>query len=243
MCPDMPYLGIVGKGKICPTGPLPQDARCGHKRGMLANRISHYRKLRNLSQTDLAEKVGTTLNMLGKLERGERSLDTDWLDKLGTALKIEPYLIIAPEETAVVVEDNPNNIELQEWDVDYGMGGGTYLDLPVTGRTHTFSRDWLRNFTHAPPEKCFIAHGAGDSMTPTILDTDMVIIDTSQREVRVGDKIWAVVYGTTGYIKRIRPMPDGSVKMLSDNPTVPPETAYDGELSVVGRVVAVVRKT
>lgn len=135
-----------------------------------------------------------------------------------------------------------DDIEIQEWDIEYGMGGGTYLDLPVTGVPHKFSRAWLRHFTSAPPERVFIARGSGDSMMPTILDTDMVIIDTSQRDIHIGDKIWAVVYGTTGYIKRIRPMPDGGVKMLSDNPSVPPETAFDGELSVVGRVVAVVRK-
>jgi len=138
--------------------------------------------------------------------------------------------------------DDGNDVEIQEWDVAYGMGGGSYLDLPVTGTTHTFSREWLLAYTRADPAKIFLARGVGDSMVPTLYDSDTVIIDTSEREVRVGDKIWAVVYGTTGYIKRIRPMPDGSVKMLSDNPSVPPENVYDGELSIVGRVVAVVRK-
>lgn len=137
---------------------------------------------------------------------------------------------------------DPDAVDIQQWDVAYGMGGGTYLDLPVTGETHKFSRSWLRQFTHAPPEKIFLAAGTGDSMMPTILDADIVVIDTSQQEVRLADKIWAASYGQTGIIKRLRPMPDGSVKILSDNPNVPPETAYDGELSVVGRVVAVVRK-
>ncbi|KKW92470.1 hypothetical protein YP76_10060 [Sphingobium chungbukense] len=123
------------------------------------------------------------------------------------------------------------------------MGGGTYLDLPVTGERHKFSLSWLRQFTNAPPDKVVLATGTGDSMTPTILDSDMVMIDTSQREVRMADKIWAAAYGQTGIIKRLRPMPDGSVKILSDNPNVPPETAYDGELHVVGRIVAIIRKT
>jgi len=140
-------------------------------------------------------------------------------------------------------DDGGDEVDIQQWDVAYGMGGGTYLDLPVTGETHKFSRSWLRQFTHAPPNQIFLATGTGDSMMPTILDADIVIVDTSQREVRLADKIWAAAYGQTGIIKRLRPMPDGSVKILSDNPNVPPETAYDGELSVVGRVVAIVRKT
>lgn len=146
-----------------------------------------------------------------------------------------------PERSDEDPEDE-DKVQIREWDVSYGMGGGTYLDLPVTGETHTFSRARLRHFTHAPPEKVFFARGTGDSMFPTVLDSDIVVIDTSDREVRMGDRIYAVIYGTTGYIKRIRPMADGSVNMLSDNPNVPPEKAFDGELSIVGRVVAVVRK-
>jgi len=80
-------------------------------------------------------------------------------------------------------------------------------------------------------------------MTPTIQDSDCVIVDTAERDVRMGDRIWALAYGQTGLIKRLRPMPDGSVKLLSDNPAVPPEVAYDGELAIVGRIAAIVRKT
>jgi len=141
------------------------------------------------------------------------------------------------------VEEDGDHVGVQEWNFAYGMGGGSYLDLPVTGQLHQFSRSWLRQFTHAPPNKIFLARGTGDSMMPTILDADIVLVDTSQNEVRSGDRIWAIAYGQTGLIKRLRPMPDGSVKILSDNPAVPSETAYDGELTVVGRVVAVVRKT
>lgn len=135
-----------------------------------------------------------------------------------------------------------DDVEIQQWDISYGMGGGSYLDLPVTGETHKFSRSWLQLFTHAPADKVFLATGTGDSMTPTIHDSDIVLVDTTQREVRMADRIYAAAYGQTGIIKRLRPMPDGSVKILSDNPSVTPETAYDGELHVVGRVVAIVRK-
>lgn len=69
-----------------------------------------------------------------------------------------------------------------------------------------------------------------------------MLIDRGQREVYDGDLCWAAYYGNTAVIKRLRPMPDGGVKMLSDNPNVAPETAYDGELNVFGRVIAVVRR-
>lgn len=220
------------------------------------NNIARLREEKRWSRPDLAKRMNTSPQQVERLEKGLRNLRQEWIDRAADALGVTPADIITPlpdDFTASTSAGRPlpgdidpedaDSVQIQEWDVAYGMGGGTYLDLPVTGALHTFSRAWLRNFTHSAPEKVFLARGSGDSMFPTILDSDMVVIDTGDREIRVGDKIWAVVYGTTGYIKRIRPMPDGSVKMLSDNPSVPPETAYDGELSVVGRVVAIVRKT
>ena len=79
-------------------------------------------------------------------------------------------------------------------------------------------------------------------MEPVIGDGDIILIDRSQRSPEFADLIWAIAYGQTGMIKRLRPMADGSVKILSDNPNVPPELAYDGELNVFGRVVAIVKR-
>lgn len=192
-------------------------------------------------QRDLAAALGIEENKVSKVKNGERQFQADEVLKAHEwLLSIEEGDCDAPRKMETT---DPDEVEIQQWDIAYGMGGGTFLDLPVTGDRHKFSRSWLRQFTHAPASQIFLAAGTGDSMTPTILDADIVVIDTSQREVRMVDRIWAAAYGNTGIIKRLRPMPDGSVKILSDNPNVTSETAYDGELSIVGRVVAIVRKT
>jgi len=188
-------------------------------------------------------------------ENGTREFDFATAQRYGKAFKQDAAWLMGeggaskkvagraqPEVSLSNQNDDSDAVEVQEWDIAYGMGGGTYLDLPVNGTKHKFSRSLLRHFTKAPPEKIFIASGSGDSMMPTILDADFVVIDTSDRALRMGDKIYAAAYGQTGLIKRLRPMPDGSIKILSDNQSVPPEIAYDGELSVVGKVVAIIRK-
>jgi phage repressor protein C with HTH and peptisase S24 domain len=88
----------------------------------------------------------------------------------------------------------------------------------------------------------FVARGIGGSMMPTILDSDIVIVDRSQRTAKLRDQIWAMSLGDIGMIKRLRPSPDGSMRILSDNNLVPEDQAGDGELHIVGRVVAIVRK-
>ncbi|MFA7597227.1 MAG: S24 family peptidase, partial [Novosphingobium sp.] len=136
-----------------------------------------------------------------------------------------------------------DTVELDEFNVSYGLGASFIHDTPVTGRKRVFSRSWIRNFTNSPFEHLFWGTGVGDSMTPTIQDADVVLIDTFDRTPRFIDKLWAIEYGGLGAIKRLRPTADGTgMRMLSSAPDVPEEVAYDGELTIIGRVVAVVRK-
>jgi len=134
-----------------------------------------------------------------------------------------------------------NLVGVREIDLTFGMGA-TYMDVPVTTQVRQFSREWLRQYTHADPDHLFFAQGIGNSMEPYIHSHDLLLIDTSQNSIRLSDQVWAVAYGNCGSIKRIRPMADGSIKIMSDNPTVSDEVAHDGELHVIGRVVAIIRR-
>jgi transcriptional regulator with XRE-family HTH domain len=75
---------------------------------MLPNNIATYRKRAGLSQEQLADDIGTTRNMLVKLEKGSRTLNTDWLERIGSRLGVPPYLLIAPEQLL------PNEQQLAE---------------------------------------------------------------------------------------------------------------------------------
>lgn len=187
----------------------------------------------------LSDETGISTSMLSDYTRGKmpgadkalaisRALDED-LERLLTGRSRKPQ--------------SGDLVPVSEIDLVLGLGA-TFLDeAPVKETILHFPRSWLRNFTHSPPEKIFFTRGHGDSMTPTILDADIVLVDRGQDTLRMSDKIWAFAYGGMGMIKRLRPMPDGSVKIISDNPNVPEERAYDGELHIIGSVVAITRKT
>jgi len=132
-------------------------------------------------------------------------------------------------------------VPVREIDLSYGMGA-TYLDVPVTEEVHHFPRAWLRRYTRSAPDKLFFAQGIGDSMEPTLHDSDLLLIDTDQRQLTSADRIWVLTYADCGMIKRLRPVPGGGVEVWSDKKEVSPFTAYDGELEIIGRVVAVQRK-
>lgn len=135
----------------------------------------------------------------------------------------------------------PDLVPVREIDLSFGMGA-TYLDVPITEEVHHFPRAWLRRYTRSAPDKLFFAQGIGDSMEPTLHDSDLLLIDTDQRQLVSADRIWVLTYADCGMIKRLRPVPNGGVEVWSDKKEVSPFTAYDGELEIIGRVVAVQRK-
>lgn len=203
-----------------------------------------------ISQSELARKIGVSQQAIGKLVNGHVQTSRHLhiiARELGTTPQYlagetdDPSEGALPLPTPDLMAEQLGLVEIKEIDLSYGMGA-CYNDSPVTTKTRHFPASWLRMYTTSSPEKLFFARAIGDSMAPTLLDGDMVLIDTAEIQPRFGDQIWAISYGLVGMIKRLRPMPDGSVKILSDNDRVPPEIAVDDEMHVVGRVAAVIRK-
>jgi phage repressor protein C with HTH and peptisase S24 domain len=93
-----------------------------------------------------------------------------------------------------------------------------------------------------PFDKLFWATSSGTSMMPAILDSDILLIDTLQQVPRMWDRFWAIDMNGMGMVKSLRPGKDGAMRIISLNPDFPEEVAYDGEMNVIGRVVAIVRK-
>ena len=52
------------------------------------SRIQELRKKNNLTQSELAEKIGLSTNFIGRVERGERNTSVDKIFKLAKAFNI-----------------------------------------------------------------------------------------------------------------------------------------------------------
>ncbi len=80
-------------------------------------------------------------------------------------------------------------------------------------------------------------------MSPTIDDGDIMLIDLSETRPSFADLIWVCAIGEMGMVKRLATRADGTIVIKSDNPSVRDDTAVDGEIHIIGRVVAVIKKT
>ena len=227
---------------------------------IVGERIEKRMKELGLTQSAVARAVGVKQPSIGRLIAGE-TRQTRHIIELAQALRTTPeYLTGDTDEAEPIgagesrqsfgafpgqsVEDFASEnglMPIRQIDLAFGMGA-TYLDVPVEEETMLFPMQWVRQFTKAPASKLFFAQGAGDSMQPTLFPNDTLIIDCSQNALNMADQIWAITFCGMGMIKRLRPTRDGGVRIMSDNPHVPEEVAHDGELHLVGRVVAVTRK-
>lgn len=219
---------------------------------ILGERVKERMQAAGMSQGELARRIGIKQPSVHALISGSNKRGTAHLHRIARELGTSPAYLAGetddpsegalPSPTAESIADQLDAVLLPEVQVSFAMGGGSVIeDWPVV-RHVPFSRAWLRGFTTSGPEHLAVARGEGDSMMPTILDQDLVILDLSQKTPRQQDRIWALSYGGLGMIKRLRALPDGSYEIHSDNQSVRPISAVDDELHVVGRVVAVVRR-
>lgn len=232
---------------------------CNVRAMFRGDRLAELMREVGVSQTELARRVGVSQATIWKLVK-EPSQGSKHTHKIARELNTSAEYLMGetddrgsvqlsqPGESSTNLEpiesedEDDELVEIMELDLRFGMGGGSYLELPVKKKPRRFTRGWLRLFTQSPPARVFIARGIGDSMAPTIQNADIVIIDTAENRLDMSDQVFACAYGDAGMIKRLRPMAGGGVKIMSDNPLVEAEMAYDGELHVIGKVVAVVRR-
>lgn len=144
--------------------------------------------------------------------------------------------------TEDVIADMLDLVTIDEIDLAFGLGETFTDQLPIETTQRRFPRAWLATLTDAPPAHLVFARGKGDSMMPTLLDGDIVLIDKTQRSFREQDVLWALTMGDAAMIKRLRNRPSGRIAILSDNPMIPADEVASNEINIVGRVVFIGRR-
>ncbi|MVP02213.1 MULTISPECIES: helix-turn-helix domain-containing protein [Paenibacillus] len=66
------------------------------EKNALAQRIRAFRKLKGYTQNELAELLGVSIAILGSIERGTRKPDTRMIQKISSALGIDPEELNPP---------------------------------------------------------------------------------------------------------------------------------------------------
>ncbi len=118
-------------------------------------------------------------------------------------------------------------------------GAGTPPAPETPSEFIAFGHDWIRSVLHVDPEHLLLDTAVGESMSPTVVDQDLLLVDTTDRKLREFG-IYILEFQGERLVKRVQRKLDGSLLLISDNEIyeperIPPERA--GEVVVVGRVV------
>ncbi|MBN7785174.1 hypothetical protein JYP51_09605 [Ponticoccus gilvus] len=184
------------------------------------------------------------LTAVQDLKRGA-SPSLDRISKLCKALGLEFYIGPPREDSSPskqVSQEEFATVALFDAHLSAGDGHSNHNDL-ILGFL-AFRRDWLRRLGVSPSD-AVLARAKGDSMQPTIWDKDLVLIDTTRKEVPIRSSatgrrrspVYALLEDGAARLKRIERPSEEQVMLISDNPDFPPELCHPKDVSIIGKVL------
>lgn len=115
-------------------------------------------------------------------------------------------------------------------------GGGAFVPSEKATKMMAFRKDWLNTYATSLTN-VILMFVQGDSMSPTIMDGDMVMVDLGRRSIHDGG-IYAIGKADTISIKRLELLVAGQVRVISDNRTEYPPYEVDlPDLRIIGRII------
>jgi phage repressor protein C with HTH and peptisase S24 domain len=128
--------------------------------------------------------------------------------------------------------------------VEAAMGGGAIVDDEEEGEPWHFGKAWLRNDLCLGPTGLRLILVRGDSMEPTLLDGDVVMVDTAQTSPSPAG-IFVLHDGFGLVAKRLEYLPvrdPPAIRVISDNIRYGAIERPAEEIRIIGRIVWFARR-
>jgi transcriptional regulator with XRE-family HTH domain len=232
--------------------------------------LFHARQARRMSRSELVRLSGVSKQQLSRLENGLIRLRLDHLKPFAGALGYTPEQILlwgrypgtggaagshvessdVLREEAAQEDFGPAPGQVPELDTRAGLGGGglparevrkegRFAD-PLKAEGWLFPASFVREQLHTSAARLLVLDTTGDSMAPTIMSGERVIVDTGHKTptpdglYAIRDTFQCIVVKRLQVLRSSRPT---RVTVISDNPNHPSEQAPLGEVEIVGKVL------
>ena len=121
--------------------------------------------------------------------------------------------------------------------VGASAGAGALTDREALAGQIGFDEKWLKTLS-ADPAKLSLIRVVGDSMAPTLIDGDDIMVDGGAATARLRDGIHVIRMDDVLMVKRLARGTAGRISVLSDNAAYPNWSDVDGgAVAIIGRVV------
>lgn len=130
-------------------------------------------------------------------------------------------------------------VVVQRLDISASAGSGAEADGELVISEFAFSERWLRDLCRGRRPNVSMIRVQGDSMAPTLVDGDEILVERLESAERVRDGIYVLRQEDTLLVKRLAIGPSAqSVRIRSDNPAYPEWPECDlASLQIIGRVI------
>jgi phage repressor protein C with HTH and peptisase S24 domain len=127
--------------------------------------------------------------------------------------------------------------------VGASAGPGTVVGDEARGPSFGFETKWLQAVSSSPDQVSMI-QVSGDSMAPTLIHGDDIMVDRSDAEAQLRDGIYVLRFDDVLMVKRLVLHPGRArMSMRSDNSDYPNwEDCDPASITVIGRVIWIGRK-
>ncbi len=204
---------------------------------------------KGISDVDLAKVLGTDKNTIARYRRKEGLLKGEIIENLVKIYKFNPNWLLrgegepfrgarekypdvcGPEQPSF----NENFVLIPQISGAISAGKGLYpkneIEIMVA-----FRKDWIKR-KELKEGFLSLIKVTGDSMEPTIYSGDLVLIDHSRTITSAQGGIYALAINDEIMIKRIQPLPEGKLRIISDNKKYPTIETTINNIMINGKVI------
>lgn len=218
------------------------------------DRVKKIREILNVSQGTFGQPLGFKWYKVKDLEAGKIKVSPDIATKIANIYSYRFEWILTGEgpmkkdelpdggtsqyQTIPPQADFPAEdfVFIRQVNGKISAGGGLMPDDSADFQC-AFRRDWIKKRGGKPANMSLIKV-SGDSMEPTLLSGDLVMVDHSRTIVTHQGGIYAIAIGSEIMIKRIQDLfPQNKLRILSDNPHYEPIDADPDQVKINGKVI------
>lgn len=145
--------------------------------------------------------------------------------------------------TSSVKSEDQNVIAIPHYDIEAHAGSGSMEMVADISKYMSFDTAWFDKYV--PPAAILGALDInGDSMQPTLNPGDMIIVNMNRESIKdalAEGGIFVLAVRGDFKVKRLQPMINGSLRMISDNPRyqeeVIPSDILESDVYIQGHVI------
>ena len=201
-----------------------------------SERIRELRKMRGMSQQDLANKLDLNKVAISQYERGVRRPSIDIVSALCDIFNVSSDYLLGEDDMTIRIV-NTDEIKKLDSPRRIPVLGRVAAGIPIDAIEDII--DW-EDIAEDAPGEYFGLKIKGDSMMPRIADGDVVIVH-SQPDAESGDVVIVQINGDTATCKRLAKY-DTGISLISFNPMYAPINFTNEEIknlpvTIIGKVV------